>query len=115
MAKKVDLVLGDSIDENSRWPYVIAVVSFDLTGYSAEMVIKDKREPTGVVLLDLSSYLAVDSIDGLINIDVPATVLASQTWTAGEYDVSVLISGQPDTRRRVMQGRVTLSRGIING
>lgn len=62
----------------------------DLTGYSASLVIRDK--PGGTELLTLSTQsggIILGTIDGAINLTMPADQTAALTWTSGVYTLMV--------------------------
>ena len=75
-----------------------------LAGYSAVFHITDPT--TGLLLLDASSYVVVDSIGMSITLTIPAAIVAAQTWAQGNYTIQT-VSGT-GTTTTIDQGLIVL-------
>jgi hypothetical protein len=117
MATKYDFILSNSIDEGSVFKYSlplpVAYTSVNLALYTVEMKVKNKREPDGVILIDLSPYVSIDPTAKTVNIVVPSNVLSLLSWTKGEYDITIRLTADATTRTRLQQGSITISRAVF--
>lgn len=108
MAQRQDLI----IDQGSRFPWVYEVIGMSLVGLSARMQIR-KKGGDATLLLDASSYLSVDALNGLVILDIPAAATIGAAWKFGVYDIEVyhptVSSVQP---YRIVQGDVELDREV---
>ena len=65
----------------------------NLTGYTAEMVIRDKPQGTGLLTLNTSnSRIVLGGTAGTITLTISATDTAAITWKAGVYDLTITSS-----------------------
>jgi len=58
----------------------------DLTGYTAEMIIRDK--PRGTQLLSVTTSIASPATSGKITLNITATNTAAITWKGAVYDLT---------------------------
>lgn len=111
MAKVVDLVW----DQGSRVQMLVQpLVDWipSLSGYSARGKVRSSRSLPGAdLLLDLASYLTLDTGAGTVLLDLPADVTAAQDWTSGEYDLEIY-DATPAHAVRFLQGKVKIDREV---
>lgn len=111
MARTVNLTGDNSLNQGSRFQYVIDVLNLNLTGYSARMQVRLDKDPSSTLLLDASAYCTVDPIDGQVVIDMPGSATVDATWSAAYYDV-LITNADPTKNQRILQGRITLDRQV---
>lgn len=107
MAQRQDLI----IDQGSRFRWIYEVIGLSLSGMLARMKIRSVDRVD--LYLDATSYVAVDSINGLVTVDIPSDATVSQTWKQGLYDIEVYDPAQPTTSAiRIVQGDIALDREV---
>ena len=88
----------------------------DLSGYELRMQVRDKR--TGELLLDIAStgaepYAAITPLDGLIEITVPADVVAGLSpdnrKLAARWDAEIYIPGASEYVVPLLRGSVAFT------
>lgn len=111
MAKQMNLIGDNALNQGSRFQYVIAVLNLNLTGYSARFQVRSDKDEGSTLLLDASAYCTVDPIAGQVIIDMPGSATVGQTWREAYYDV-LLTNADTTKNKRILQGRVTLDRRV---
>lgn len=107
MAQRQDLI----IDQGARFQWVYGVTGLSLAGMTARMHIR--KIPGADLLLDVSSYLSVDALNGLIIVDMPGSATVGHTWRRGVYDIEVYnASMETISPERIVQGDVELDREV---
>lgn len=114
MATKLDL----RIDQGSKFTRNIQVnnpngTPFDLTGYSARMMIRPSVS-SATVLLEASTAngrVTINAPGGVVMIDVGADVTSLLTFSAGVYDIEVF-TVDPAEVIRIVEGNASLSREV---
>lgn len=107
MARRQDLV----IDQGSRFQWVYEVTGLSLAGMTGRMHIR--KIPGTDLYLDVSPYLEVDVLNGLVIVDMPGSATVGHTWRNGVYDIEVYnVSLETISPIRIVQGDVKLDREV---
>jgi hypothetical protein len=102
-----------TIDQGSRFQYVVAVTGMSLTGLTAKMQIRSGKGSSKPLILDVTSYCTIDSGAGQIIIDIPGSVTDGADWIKGQYDLKVYNAGNSSVSPvRIMQGFITLDEKV---
>lgn len=82
----------------------------DLTNYNVLMQAKEKVQDTAVVI-DFSFYMTITNAQGLIEINVPSSVVAALEGNEYVYDV-LLETKATEDKRRILAGLLQIIPGV---
>ena len=111
-------VVNHRIDQYADYVFAVvytddAGVAVDLTGWTADMKVKDKF---GGSLLDEFStgngYVTTDPLVGKVIVNINNTKTAAWAWTSAVYDL-VLTSGS-GFKFRIIEGTILVNPGVTN-
>jgi hypothetical protein len=92
--------------------YVQYNTPVDLTGYSAEFVVKDKIG--GTVLDTLTSdltHIVIDVVNYKITVNIDAATTGGFTWTKGVYELR--LTSATGVKTILMAGNIAITREVI--
>lgn len=69
----------------------------DLTGYTAELIIRDKPQGTPLLTLESGTGITLGGVDGTIDLHIDATTTGVLLWRNGVYDLTITEPGPGDT------------------
>lgn len=113
MATTYDLPLVQGERFQRAFRYKVDTVAQDLSGYSWAAQARQKEQPDGDLLLDLTPYLDLDSGDDTtLVLDVPATVTANldKARDSAAWDLFLWPTSTPADGFLLIQGAVTVDR-----
>ncbi len=90
-------------------------VPVDLSGYTAEMQIRQTKESADPALLTLNTsngYLTLDGATGTITIDVSANITDALDFVWARYDLELYPAGDTDQAIRLLEGKINLNKQI---
>lgn len=83
-------------------------IPVDLTNRTFNMMLRDKSD----VVIDFSSYITVSAPEtGIINIDVPASIMNTLEPKIYKHDIQIRLFGSIDV---VIEGNFILDKGASN-
>lgn len=108
-AARLNIVIeqGADLDKTLTWKDS-AGVPIDLTGFSAEMDIRDSQ-PDPITLYELSTVngrIVLGGAAGTIQLLIPAADSEAFTWTSGVYDFE--LTDTSSKVRRLFKGTITI-------
>lgn len=107
MADEYDL----DLDQGSKYQLIIRVLQTSLAGLSARMKIRPDKASSSE-LADWSTYLVVDTANGLVTLTLPADITSAYAWDRGRYDIEVYNPSDATVVYRILQGHVRLDREV---
>ncbi len=88
-------------------------VLIDLTGYTAQMQIREAKDsPTYLVEVTESSGITLGGAAGTVLIRISASVTDALDFNKGVYDVELSEAGDDTLTRRVLEGKVKFSEQV---
>ena len=86
----------------------------DLTGYTAEMDIRQSKKSSDTILELTTSngLLTLGGVQGTITINIPANTTDALDFTWGEYDLELYPSGDAIKAIRLLEGKINLSKQV---
>jgi hypothetical protein len=110
-AAKLKLLIeqGATFSKVLTWKAGTPAVPVDLTGCTARMQIRSEiTSPTPLTTLTTENGgIELGGVAGTITLIITPTATAAFTWTAGVYDLEIILS--PTDIRRLVYGTVTVS------
>lgn len=111
MAAKLDLRIdkGSTFRHTLTWNTRSAgvITPVDLTGFTARMQIRNKRDGTLLhTLLSSGVGITLGGVLGTIVLFISDTDTAAFTWSTGVYDLELIDTGGTGDVTRLVQGRI---------
>lgn len=107
-----DILQGETYDKTSTWSAGTPLVPIDLTGATARLQARSKKD-SNTVLLDLTTEnggIELGGAAGTIRRFINDADTAAIQWVAGVYDLEIVFPN--NTVRRLMGGDVTVSKEV---
>jgi hypothetical protein len=86
-----------------------AVSAVNLTGWTAKMQVKTRREGTAKVTLQLGSGITASAIDGRLDIRIESTATTSLTCAEYVYDLQIINPADSNFQRTLLAGKFTVT------
>lgn len=108
-----DLTIEQGARLQRTFQYLIDGVAQSLAGYSFKAQVRQKEKRDSLLLLDLTSHLALrEGDDTRLDLDVPATVTAALQSTRfreeSAWDLFLYPTGDPDAAFLLLQGTASI-------
>lgn len=106
---KIEIVQGATLRDTVTWKVGEPSAPVDLTGATARMQVRDKLS-SPAVLLELTSDnggIVLGGAAGTVTLYMDDAATAAITWSAGVYDLEVVLAGG-DVRRLLAGAAVVL-------
>lgn len=106
---KVNLTVVPGARFDQGFAVTVDGVRQPLAGYRVAAQIRITHD--GPLVIDLTPFLAVDTVNNVINLNIPAS-RSAQILRGGVWDMFVINETNPDDAEQIVEGKVTLGNRV---